>query len=96
MSDFTLHPTCPPYAMGMDGTDRLKWSGRGPPQEIGSIVYIKVNAIGLAKVVGYGSMDGWLGLMTVPLDPPKWWIAQNGPPNEARPALAFGAEVSTP
>jgi hypothetical protein len=32
--------------------------------------------------------------MTVPYNPPAWWVRQNGPPNSGKPALAFGAEIS--
>lgn len=69
------------------------WSGTEPVPAIGDEVHIRVNSIGPAKVVGYGSQDGYLGVMVYPLDPPQWWIDQNGQPSPDKPALAFGAEI---
>lgn len=95
MSDFQRYKTCPPHTTNRDASG-LKWSGATPVPPIGAIVWISVNGIGLAEVVGYGSEDGWLGVFTVPLDPPPWWIKQNGPPTKANAALAYGAEISAP
>lgn len=69
------------------------WSGTEPVPAIGDEVHIRVNSIRPAKVVGYGSQEGYLGVMVYPLDPPQWWIDQNGQPSPDKPALAFGAEI---
>nr|WP_286197756.1 hypothetical protein [Variovorax boronicumulans] len=71
------------------------WSGADPVPAIGVEVHINVNRIGRAEVVGYGIQGGYLGVMVYPLDPPPWWIAQNGPPSPDNASLAFGAEVRT-
>lgn len=61
---------------------------------IGADILIRINDIGRAKVVGYASQDGYLGVMTVHYSPPAWWGRQNGPANLDNAALAFGAEIS--
>lgn len=84
----------PTFTRDLADQENLKWSAEFDPPPIGSDVILRINAIGLANVVGYATLDGYLGLMTVPYNPPAWWIEQNGPPGEAEPALAFGAEVA--
>ncbi len=89
-----LHTTMPAYTRNPLSKDMLKWSAQFDVPQVGQDIFIRINAIGRAKVVGYGAQDGYLGVMTVPYDPPGWWIRQNGPPGADNAALAFGAEIS--
>lgn len=68
-----------------------KWSGVNPPPQVGECVTVAINAIGPAKVEGYFAESGWLGLLVKPLDPPEWFVGQNGYNASAR---VFGAEIA--
>lgn len=52
--------------------ERLKWSAAFPLPKIGEHVRITMNGIGPAEVVGYFKEEGYVGLMTRALNPPKW------------------------
>jgi hypothetical protein len=67
------------------------WSGEFAPPEIGDEVVIKINGIGKAKVEGYCLLDGFLGVMAKAIDPPGWFVKQNGG-NVA--SCVFGMEIS--
>lgn len=54
----------------------LMWSGAFPLPEIGSRVFIVMNSIGWAVVKGYFASEGFLGVMTLATNPPKWLRAQ--------------------
>ncbi|GER21373.1 hypothetical protein VCH24_64250 [Variovorax boronicumulans] len=84
----------PPYTRDPFAQDMFKWSADFEVPSIGADVIIRIYGIGRAKVVGYASQGGYLGVMTVPYSPPDWWIRQNGPPSADNAALAFGAEIS--
>ena len=84
----------PEHTTDLASRAALRWSGLMPVPAIGTDVVIRINGIGLSKVVGYGACNGYLGVMTVPYDPPRWWVEQNGIPSERNPSLAFGAELS--
>lgn len=92
---FQRHVTVPTYTRDPFAQDMLKWSADFEIPSIGEDVIIRINGIGRAKVVGYASQNGYLGVMTVPYSPPDWWSRQNGPPNPDNAALAFGAEISS-
>lgn len=91
---FQRHETVPAYTRDLASNDQLKWSAAFEASAIGDTVLIRLNGIGLAKVVGYATHGGYLGVMCVPCSPPAWWIRQNGPASEGNAALAFGAEIS--
>lgn len=91
---FRRHATVPPHTRDPVAQDVFKWSADFEVPSIGEDVIIRINGIGRAKVVGYASQGGYLGVMTVPHSPPDWWIRQNGPPSPDNAALAFGAEIS--
>ncbi|MET3916874.1 hypothetical protein ABID97_003656 [Variovorax sp. OAS795] len=93
-NDLQRHETVPPYTRNLAATDQLKWSAEFEVPAIGADILISINSIGRAKVVGYATQDGYLGVMTVPYSPPAWWVRQNGPPGLGNLALAFGAEIS--
>ena len=92
---FQRHTTVPVHTRDPFAQDMLKWSAQFDVPSIGQDVIIRVNGIGRAKVVGYASQGGYLGVMTVPYSPPDWWIRQNGQPSADNAALAFGAEISS-
>lgn len=73
--------------------ESVKWSGEGEIPEIGQEVSIRINRIGRAIVVGYAIVDGWLAVRAYPLNPPEWWVSQNGKPGPNNASCAFGAEI---
>ena len=93
MSNFQRHAALPPFTRDREAKDGLKWSAAFDPPQVGEVIKIRINQIGLAKVTGYGTVEDWLGVMCSPIDPPEWWIKQNGPPSPTRDALAFGVEI---
>lgn len=66
------------------------WSGDGQPPGVGECVNVRINGIGPAKVERYFIQDGFLGVLATPLQPPEWYVKQNGY-NVA--AHVFGAEM---
>lgn len=91
---FRRHATVPPHTRDPFAQDVFKWSADFEVPSICDDVLIRINGIGRAKVVGYASQGGYLGVMTVPYSPPDWWVLQNGAPSPDNAALAFGAEIS--
>lgn len=68
-----------------------KWSGVNSPPQVGECVAVTMNAVGPAKVEGYFTESGWLGLLVKPLNPPEWFVKQNGYNASAH---VFGAEIA--
>lgn len=68
------------------------WSGTMDPPKVGDVIRIKINNIGQAEVVGYGVADCWLGVMAKPMNPPAWYVKQNGG-NIA--SIVYGAEIGS-
>lgn len=54
------------------------WFGIYSPPAVGETIKIKINKIGLAKVTGYFTEGGYLGVLNKPIEPPDWYIKQNG------------------
>ena len=52
-----------------------------------------MNQLGTVRVVGYASENEYLGIMCYPLNPPDWWVKQNGAAPD-KPGLLYGAELS--
>ena len=94
--EFQRHEQVPPFTRDLASVDSYRWSAAMEVPAIGTDVVIRMNGIGRARVVGYATVSGYLGVMTVPYAPPTWWVAQNGPPSDANAALAFGAELVPP
>ena len=94
--EFQRHDQVPPFTRDLASLDAYRWSSVMEVPAIGTDVVIRMNGIGRARVVGYATVSGYLGVMTVPHEPPAWWVAQNGRPSEANAALAFGAELASP
>lgn len=94
--DFQRHEQVPPFTRNLASLDAYRWSSAMEVPAIGTDIVIRMNGIGRARVVGYATVSGYLGVMTVPYAPPAWWVAQNGMPTEANATLAFGAELAPP
>jgi hypothetical protein len=58
----------------------MMWSGAFPVPAIGSRVFIKMNNIGWAVVKGYFESCGYVGVMTLPVNPPAWLREQLNEP----------------
>jgi hypothetical protein len=85
--------TLPAYTTDLLHTAALQWSGAEPVPAIGATVRIRLNSIGLARVVSFASYGGNLGLMAYPQDPPDGWLRQNGESDPETAALVFGREL---
>lgn len=94
--EFKRHDQVPPFTRDLASVDAYRWSSAMEVPAIGTDVVIRMNGIGRARVVGYATVSCYLGVMTVPYEPPTWWVAQNGPPSTVNAALAFGAELAPP
>lgn len=57
---------------------------------IGTVVNVRMNRIRAARVVGYFTEQGFLGLLVKPLAPPEWFVKQNGRFSECH---VFGSEI---
>lgn len=84
----------PPYTRDLGAKGQIRWSAAFEVPVIGDDIVVRLNGIGRAKVVGYATHCGYLGVMCVPYAPPKWWLSQNGLANDDNPALAYGAEIA--
>jgi hypothetical protein len=54
----------------------LLWSGEFELPTVGCRVYIARPEIGWARVKGYFTSASYVGVMTLPLTPPVWWLQQ--------------------
>ncbi|UYY85590.1 hypothetical protein [Alcaligenes sp. SMD-FA] len=87
--------TLPLYTTDRNRTDdRLIWTGPEPIPAIGDTVMVRFNSIGQCKVVCFASQGPYLGLLVYPLQPPSWWVSQNGEPSPETAGLVFGREIS--
>jgi hypothetical protein len=81
---------------------RLLWSGDFPLPEIDSRVFVKMNNIGWSLVKGYYASAGYVGVMTLPINPPAWlceqWLTEQDSisPEWAKQGIGyeFGSELS--
>lgn len=87
--------TLPLYTTDRNRTDdRLIWTGPEPVPAIGETVMVRFNNIGECRIVCFASQGPYLGLLVYPLQPPSWWISQNGEPSPETAGLVFGREIS--
>jgi hypothetical protein len=61
-------------AIYLDGESRqpMKWSAKFPLPTVGTRVFVTMNSLGWAKIVGYWEGCDWLGVMTKLEKPPTW------------------------
>ena len=74
------------------GTDELpagKWSGKAIPK-IDDTISAKINNLGKCYVLGYFLQSEWISVIAKPLNPPEWFIKQNG---KSALVTLFGAEI---
>ena len=64
------------FPVYLDGDKPMKWSGSFPVPPIESRIWIRMNRIGWAIVKGYFESCGYVGVMALPEDPPKWLLDQ--------------------
>ena len=58
--------------------EALQWSSDKPIPPVGTEIDVPMNNIGRSKVLKYFVEHGYIGLLVQPLDPPAWYIKQNG------------------
>ncbi|MDG1089566.1 MAG: hypothetical protein P8P37_01715 [Candidatus Marinimicrobia bacterium] len=58
--------------------EELQWSSDKPIPPVGTEIDVPMNNIGRSKVLKYFVEHGYIGLLVQPLDPPAWYIKQNG------------------
>ena len=58
---------------GSDG-HKATWSGTAAPPSVGATVPTYLNEIGEIKITGYTTIEGYLGVVAVPLTPPDWYL----------------------
>ena len=66
-----------------------KWSGKNITK-IGDTISAKINNLGKCYVLGYLLQNEWISIIVNPLNPPEWFIKQNG---KSALATLFGAEI---
>lgn len=54
------------------------WFNASAPPVIGSIVKCRINRIGDCQVTGYFVEENFLGIVADTVDPPPWFLKQNG------------------
>ena len=58
--------------------EELQWSSDKPIPPVGTEIDVPMNNIGRSKVLKYFVEHGFIGLLVQPLNPPAWYIKQNG------------------
>lgn len=79
--------------------DELQWVSNKPLPSVGSEVTVKINGIGVSKVLKYFVEHGLIGLLVQPVDPPEWYRKQNESKTDSAlydwdPCHVFPAEVA--
>lgn len=75
----------------IQGVVLSRWNGPQTLPPVGSFVRATVNSIGTCEVLGYFTQQGFLGIVALPMNPPRWYVAQNG---DECPCHLFGCEYS--
>jgi len=75
--------------------EKLAWISDKQIPTVDSEVNVKINGIGRSKVLKYFVEHGFIGLLVQPLNPPTWYIKQNGAnePCHVYPAECLELEV---
>ena len=69
--------------------EKLRWVCKNPIPPVGTKVNVKINGIGESTVLRYFVEYGFIGLLVQPVNPPAWYIKQNG---ADEPCHVFPAE----
>jgi hypothetical protein len=83
VSSYKEYSEVPAYeqAVYKDGlpvkSEALIWAGKVPPPPVGEKINVNMNSLGNGDVVGYFSLEGYLGLRVQLDNPPDWYIKQN-------------------
>ena len=67
-----------------------QWISRKAVPAVGETINVRINSIGASVVKKYFVEHGFLGLLVQPLNPPAWYIKQNG---ADEPCHVYPAEV---
>lgn len=73
-----MHPKVEQPVNSYTEFEELQWSSNKPFPKVGSEVCVSINSIGRSKVLKYFVEHGYIGLLVQPLNPPAWYIKQNG------------------
>ena len=71
--------------------EKLAWGSNKSIPAVGSEVNVAINGIGRSKVLKYFVEYGFIGLLVQPLNPPTWYLKQNG---ADEPCHVFPAECT--
>lgn len=71
--------------------EKLAWVSTKAIPVIGSKLNVKINGIGEAIVKKYFVEHGFIGMIVQPLNPPSWYVNQNG---ADEPCHVFPAECT--
>ena len=80
------------YGLVSDINEEYKWTGKLSIPKVGDKLKVVINGIGEAVVQSYFVECKYLGAIVKPLNPPKWYISQNG---KNAVCHVFGAEVTS-
>lgn len=70
--------------------DSLSYGGSDNPiPAVGTMLMVKMNGIGKATVLKYFVEHGYIGMIVQPVEPPEWYVKQNG---ADEPCHVFPAE----
>lgn len=70
--------------------EKLAWVSTKAIPKIGTKLNVKINGIGESIVKKYFVEYGFIGMLVTPLNPPTWYIKQNG---EGADCHVYPAEV---
>jgi hypothetical protein len=83
-------PAWVPHSVAGVTRDAIRWSNPTHPPKVGQVIAVTINGCGPAIVTGYFTQDGWLGVTNRLIDPPDWFLKQNGGNVTGH---SFGAEI---
>tara|TARA_B100001094_G_scaffold57552_1_gene53047 strand:- start:388 stop:711 length:324 start_codon:yes stop_codon:yes gene_type:complete len=73
-----MHPKVEQPVGSYTEFEQLAWVSTHAIPKIGTKLNVKINGIGESIVKKYFVEYGFIGMLVQPLDPPAWYIKQNG------------------
>lgn len=73
-----MHPKVEQPVSSYTEFEKLAWVSTKAIPAIGTKLNVKINGIGESIVKKYFVEYGFIGMLVQPLDPPAWYIKQNG------------------